>query len=72
MLIVQFRLCYLWNSHFLTWYIVWCRRCLCPSISMMSSGLSVVCCGVGSLRVAGGPARFRNLGVVVVVLDSVA
>ncbi len=45
---------------------------MCPSISMISKGLSVVWCGVGSLRVAGGPARFRVLGVVVVVLVSVA
>ena len=63
----------------LTWYIVRCRRCLCPSISIVSRGLSAVWCGSGRSLGIEGVGRFRVLGVVddavlfvVVVLVSVA
>ena len=35
------------DRNLLTWYIVRWRRCLYPSISIVSRGLSTVCCGSG-------------------------
>ncbi len=60
------------GRHFFKWYIVWCRRCSCPYISIMSSGFSVVCCGVGIVRVDDGTALFRGFGVVVVACVNAA
>ncbi len=67
------------DRHLLTWYIVWWRRCLCASISIVSRGLSAVWCGSGRSVGMGGVGRFRVLDVVgdavlfvVVALVSVA
>jgi hypothetical protein len=51
------------DRHLLTWYIVRWRRCLCPSISVVSRGLSAVWCGSGRCLGIEGVGRFRVFGV---------
>ncbi len=66
--------------HLLTWYNVQLGRCLCASISIVSRGLSAVCCGSeGSFGIGGGDLFSVFLGVMdevtgfgFGVLDSVA
>ena len=51
--------------HLLTWYSVEWGRCLCASISIVSRGVSAVCCGSGGSLGIGGGGRLRIvLGVV--------
>ena len=54
--------------HLFTWYIVQCWRCLCASISIVSSGLLSVCCGSGRSLGMGDRGRFW---VCLVVVDEV-
>ena len=44
--------------HLLTWYSVEWGRCLCASISIVSRGVSAVCCGSGGSLGIGGGGRF--------------
>ncbi len=49
-----------WSGlHLLTWYIVQWGRCFCASISIVSRGLSAVCCGSGRSLGMGRGGRFR-------------
>ena len=51
--------------HLLTWYSVEWGRCLCASISIVSRGVSAVCCGSGGSLGIGGGGRFSvTLGMV--------
>ncbi len=45
--------------HLLTWYTVQWSRCLCASISIVSRGVSAVCCGSGRSLGIGGGGRFN-------------
>ena len=44
--------------HLLTWYSVEWSRCLCASISIVSRGVSAVCCGSGRSLSIGSGGRF--------------
>ncbi len=47
------------DFHLLTWYTVQWSRCLCASISIVSSGVSAVCCGSGRSLSVGSDCRFN-------------